>query len=274
MRIILVCLYLTMTAVNHGFAREKTRPVTDDSLQVYFERIHRMADDRQKMEINRQLVSVLQQALAEDTALNRTFGDVRNLGILVAPDSSFRIIQWNIPLNDGTHYYQSLIQKKNGIVPADIMQLSGRSGPLNQAGDGMLTHDRWYGCLYYDMITVPTDSVPYYVLLGTDMYDLFSSRKIIDVLWFDRQGDPVFGLPVFIENETPVCRMIFEYTAQATMTLRYHPDRHMIIFDHLSPPDPSLTGQYRFYGPDFSYDGLKFREGKWHFTEDVDVRNR
>ena len=269
-----MCMYLMMTVVNPGFARVETQAVTDDSLQVYFDKIYRMADDRQKMEINRQLVSVLQQALAEDTALTRTFGDVRNMGSLVAPDSSFRILQWNIPLNDGTHYYQSLIQKKTGILPADIVLLSGRSGPLNQAGNGMLTHDRWYGCLYYDMITVQTDSVPYYVLLGTDMHDLFSSRKIIDVLWFDRQGNPVFGLPVFVENETPVCRMIFEYTAQATMTIRYHPDRQMIIFDHLSPPDPSLTGQYRFYGPDFSYDGLMFREGKWYLTEDVDVRNR
>lgn len=274
MKIILGCLYLTMTAAYSGIARGETQPVTDDSLQVYFNRIQQMADDRQKMEVNRQLVSVLQQVLAEDTALTRTFGDVRNLGVLVPSDSSFRILQWNIPLNDGTHYYQTLVQKKTGILSFDILPLSGRSGPLNQTGDGMLTHDRWYGCLYFDMITVPTDSMPYYVLLGTDMYDLFSTRKIIDVLWFDRQGYPVFGLPVIVKNETPVCRMIFEYTAQAAMTLRYHPDRHMIIFDHLSPPDPSLSGQYRFYGPDFSYDGLKFREGKWYFTENVDVRNR
>jgi len=32
---------------------------------------------------------------------------------------------------------------------------------------------------------------------------------------------------------------------------------NMIIFDHLSPSKPSYTGNYQFYGPDFSYDGLE-----------------
>jgi hypothetical protein len=49
---------------------------------------------------------------------------------------------------------------------------------------------------------------------------------------------------------------------------------NMIIFDHLSPSKPSYAGNYQYYGPDFSYDGLKFEQGIWELVENVDIRNQ
>jgi hypothetical protein len=57
------------------------------------------------------------------------------------------------------------------------------------------------------------------------------------------------------------------------MSLRYDPQKKMIVFDHLSPTKPSLEGQYEFYGPDFTYDGLKFEKGVWEHYQNIEITN-
>ena len=49
-------------------------------------------------------------------------------------------------------------------------------------------------------------------------------------------------------------------------------DKDMIVFDHLSPSREDLEGQYQFYGPDFSYDGLRWKDCGWVLIEDLDLR--
>jgi len=56
------------------------------------------------------------------------------------------------------------------------------------------------------------------------------------------------------------------------MTLKYDEGKEMIIYDHLSPSEPKYEGQYEFYGPDFSYDGLKYENGIWNTYFDLDPR--
>ena len=55
--------------------------------------------------------------------------------------------------------------------------------------------------------------------------------------------------------------------------LKFDENEKQIVFDHLSPKSPQFTGQYQYYGPDFSYDALEFKKGKWVYIKDVDVRN-
>jgi len=69
------------------------------------------------------------------------------------------------------------------------------------------------------------------------------------------------------------CRILFEYSARVQMSLRWIDSKKMIVFDHLSPTKASLTGNYQYYGPDFSFDALRFENGTWELVEDVDVRN-
>ena len=70
-------------------------------------------------------------------------------------------------------------------------------------------------------------------------------------------------------------RVVFSYTSQATMSLRYEPAKRMIVYDHLSGPkvpgsgssDPALSG------PDGSYDGYRFRGGRWQWYGDLNMRS-
>ena len=58
------------------------------------------------------------------------------------------------------------------------------------------------------------------------------------------------------------------------MALNFDAKEKMIVMDHLAPEDSRFEGQYQFYGPDFSYDALKFKKGAWIFERDVFAKNR
>lgn len=48
----------------------------------------------------------------------------------------------------------------------------------------------------------------------------------------------------------------------------------MIVFDHLIPTDPSLTGQRQYYVPEGNIvHAFRFTRGRWHWVEDIDARN-
>jgi len=87
------------------------------------------------------------------------------------------------------------------------------------------------------------------------------------------------GIPHYVIDETQefekkvINYFTSEYQAGRTVLLRYDPENDMIVFDHLSPPNPELEGQFQFYGPDFTFDGLRFKDGKWEYVKNVDVRN-
>jgi hypothetical protein len=69
-------------------------------------------------------------------------------------------------------------------------------------------------------------------------------------------------------------RVVFEYSARVSMSLRYDAAKKRIVFDHLSPAKPSFEGNYEFYGPDFSYDAFAFIDNYWVLEENIDIRNR
>ena len=94
------------------------------------------------------------------------------------------------------------------------------------------------------------------------------------MVYFNEKGFPKFGDGIFLsENGKVKKRILFEYKAGVVMHLRYNEESNVIIFDHLSPSDPNLEGQFEFYGPDFSYDMFEFKEGKWNYVKEIDARN-
>jgi len=101
-----------------------------------------------------------------------------------------------------------------------------------------------------------------------------TNKKVIDVLFFDQWDNITFGAPVFLdENKKLKYRVVFEFSAQAVMLLRYEKKKKMIVFDHLSPTSPSAKGQFQYYGPDFTYDGFYFKKGIWNYRKNLDLRN-
>jgi len=228
--------------------------VLEDSLNKYFNLLVKETIDTRKIEINTKIVFLFNQVLKFEDSFYYPFYDLKNVGIIKSEDDKLRIITWNLPYNDRTHKYFGFIQYKKNKRTYDFYELKDQSDEIRNPEMAILNCSNWYGALYYEIITNKNRSTDYYTLLGADLNNLLTKKKIIDILYFDDNDKPVFGDKVFKNKIPPVSRVIFEFNGQTNMTLTFDKEKEMIIFDHLSPSKPSLKGQFEFYGPDFSYD--------------------
>ena len=245
----------------------------EDSLNHYFSMLLKEDNDANKIELNSKIVALFKKALQQESSFYYPFFDLQNVGLIRSDDYKLRIITWNLPYNDRTHKYYGFIQYKRNKKDYVFYELKDCSEEIKNPEMLILNSSNWYGALYYKIITNKSKGKDYYTLLGADLNNLLTKKKVIDILYFDKNNLPVFGDKVFKNKIPPVARVIFEFNGQTNMTLAYDDKKEMIVFDHLSPSKPSLTGQFEFYGPDFSYDGLKFERGIWNSYTDIDVRD-
>lgn len=235
-------------------------------------RIKNSFDDKEKVALSAQVESLMDSVLQQKEIFTYAFDSLKFIGSVVSEDAKVRIFTWNLPFEDGTHKYFGKIlyrYKRNSI---ELITLDDRSSQVKKPEQERLTAERWFGALYYRIIEHKSGHLTYYTLLGFDLNDFLTNKKIVEVLWFDDQEQVHFGAPIFKNQNFRQQRVIFEYSARATMGLKYDENMQMIIFDHLAPFKPTLKGQPEFYGPDFSYDGLKLERGIWNAYFDLDVR--
>jgi hypothetical protein len=228
--------------------------------------------DSMRIEVGKRVTGKLSQLLSSVTSFTGDY-HFKYIGKISSPDGKFNIYSFNIPLLDATHQFFGIIQlapqkgRCNTFVLNDISkEYSAR--PVFEK----FTPDRWYGSLYYEIIPVRCDGKVIYTLIGSCLNNsLFTNKKIIESLYFDETGNPEFGLPVFDYGLKHQCRIIFEFTIMAQMSIHYNKKMKMIVFDHLSPSSPLYTNNYKFYGPDASYDGLRFEDCLWKYLPNVFV---
>ncbi len=236
-------------------------------IQQQFEALRKASTDRKKLEIGSSIKSELETLLADPASFFHPFDSLIYIGKVYTPDSTIRIYSFNIPMMDGTHKYYAFIQKYEAGLELFTLKHSG--AVLDTAG--VYGQSDWYGALYYSVRRDSCASGVFFTVLGLDFNNHLTSRKIIDVFHFN-DGMLVFGTPVFPGKVQRHHRMIFEFSSRVSMMLRFDENLNMIVFDHLSPPREELTGQLQFYGPDFSYDGLRLEGCNWVLVEDLDLR--
>ncbi len=248
----------------------------EDSLFVLFEQFRKMETPTERKELNETILTYMQENLARPETFEFRFDSLRKrAGILHASDGLFQIFTWNIPLSAWEHEYYGIIQVYDkGTDTCIVYVLHNQTGEilnLLHAGTGA---DMWPGALYYDMRRNKHGRQVIYTLMGFNFHDRWSDKKIIEVLYFDEEMNPRFGKPVFNTPNGIQHRVVFEFSGEVAMSLRFNPDLEMIVYDHLSPIEPELAAHPRFYAPDFSYDGYKYKKGMWEYRTDLDVRNR
>jgi hypothetical protein len=258
-----------------------------DSLQALESQLFKVKTDAKRFEINNKFLALFGEVLQYQNSFSFPFDSLKGVGRLTSPDKHFRIINWNVPHDDGTHEYFGFMQvyskKDKGYKLFPLIDRSAEiQNPQNAVGD----NEKWYGMLYYKIIETKYKKRTYYTLLGWDGNDKISKKKIIDAVSFGPDGTPKFGDGIFNYDKKFPKRVIFEYAADGAMTLNYGEatknyddddlkdlDAKMIVLSHLVPLHPSLEGQYQFYVSDGSFDGFFFKEGKWEYIKDVDARN-
>jgi hypothetical protein len=271
-------LFLTLFFLcTHCFAqhsdesgRIKQLHIYEDSLISLGNKFINEDNDLERKNANYTFIKTLVSALKIPNSFLYPFDSVKSVNIINSPDNRFRIISWPIINEDGSYRFYGTIQINTG-GNLQMYPLNDYSPILKNPEDSVTDNRKWYGAEYYRIIPVYSPKL-YYVLLGWKGNTVKSTKKVIEVLSF-KDEKPVLGLPIFDGNGKTRKRVIFEYTRQASMLLRYVPDQNLIVFDHLSPPDPKLKKQHDTYGPDLSYDGYRLKNGKWEYVENLDMRN-
>lgn len=226
--------------------------------------VSELQDDR--LYACRQFIPALVRTLKVTNSFQYSFPRLENISITYAPDSSFRIFTWQLKVDDGDYRYYGALQWNQPSIK--LIPLLDRSGTINSLTPG-LTADNWYGVVYYAIKSFKSNKSDAYLLFGYDSYSPDESRKIIDVLYFDK-GKPYFGKPVFVFDKGPAkSRIIYQYKKDAAIRVNYDEDEKMIICDHLIENSAALDGQTKVMVPDGSYEGFKLNKDKWVYVENV-----
>jgi len=243
------------------------------NLATLFQRMADYQDDREKGILADTISLRMGELLQLPGSFEYPFDRLNRMGKITSPGRNIRIYTWNVPWTDGTTTCFGYLQYKPENKKINLVKLTDRSADMPEPGESILSPDNWYGMLVYDIVEMKHDNMIYYTLLGYDNQDLFRSCKMTDVLYFNEHSEPVFGKPIFHYQKKYACRILFRYSAKVQMSLKWNEKLKMIVFDHLVPANSSYTGQYHYYGPDLSFDALRFENGIWEWVENVDVRN-
>ena len=245
----------------------------EESIQLLFNEIHETMDDSLAIRLHRNIEDILAETLVISEAYTHKFDSLGMIGTIYSPRKDFRILSWNHSSRDGTFRYFALIviPGKNG-EPNKVIRLTETTDSIVRPDQQTLGANQWLGCLYYRITPKKRgkDGTEYYTLLGFDMNNMKTKKKIIEILSFDENGTPHFGAPIIEFNKWTKHRVIFEFSAQQNMYLEYNKFKRRIEMDHLAPPMPYLVGEYQYYEPDQFRDALKFKRGQWKHIKDIE----
>lgn len=268
----MVSLFFSLNAFGQLTKENEARIKTyGDSLRVLSDIVMEADSDLYRAKACYGMIPKLVQALKVPGSFYYHFDSLQRISILYPDDSSFRIFNWFLPRGDGSYRYFGAIQKKSEKLA--LIPLFDRSDSIDFPVDTVLNNNTWFGALYYRIYETKIKGKPYYTLFGWDGNDLMSTKKLIDVLYFDDAGNPKFGAPIFSfgdeQKSKHVKRFILEFTKEASITLNYDDDRKMIVFDHLTSSNEKTADLPFTYVPDGSYDGFKWDKDHWAFVDNV-----
>ena len=234
-------------------------------------------NDVTRLDANKDFLQLLRNALAEEKSFKAEFDTIPQIADLKSKDKYFRLINWNVPMDDGTHRYYCLVQNYDRKQKAYVVRELKRGYRGIEGEERKVFSDRdWYGGLYYQIVTAKmkrNSRKRTYMVLGWDGHNEFSSIKFVDVMVITpkgiRFGDDVFNWP----GRKNVRRILLEYKSDAAVSLKYDDKSKKIIFNKLVPMEPELEGLHEFYIPLLEFDALKWKRGKWHYNDGVEARD-
>ena len=227
--------------------------------------------DELKHDVNKNFKNLLNELINKKESFNYNFDSLKTISVLKA--KNLKIYNWAIPFTDGTFQYFAFIQIKNDKGEYSVVELTDKSETIRTPENKILTSKSWYGVLYYKIITTKKLGKNYYTLLGWDGNNKLTNKKIIDVINVSSNGTIKFGAPIFKTKKKTKKRVIFEYSENVVMSLKFHHNAEKIVFDHLVPASSKLKDIYEYYGPELNVvDAFIIDKGKWILEEDTDIK--
>jgi hypothetical protein len=258
-----------------------------DSLSKLSSLIWKQKTDSGSLNANEVFYRKFQSVLKSGSSFDIPLDSIRGITRVASDDGKMRVFTWNVPLSVGTNKYFGFIQfMQDSLI---LVSLRSVENELPDFEHRQLNPQMWYGAIYYKLIEVKIGSVKAYTLLGWDGYTQNSNRKLIDIMYVDKSGKVVFGMPVFKTGQGIKYRIVKEYGEKATLLLRYDyqsilvkkgkkvkkENAWLIVMDRLIPMDPSMKGMPQYYVASGEiYDGFIFSNDFWVLVEDIEVTNQ
>ena len=259
----LILFIFLFVAVNISLAQK------DEVTGLYeeFDSVFLQASDNEKLNANSEFKKRFIDYLRSQPkiAMNHGFDGLRMFKGM-APDGSFRIFNWNIPLQNKNHYECLFIRSVDGII--NIIECKKNIAEISQLITKNADHTRWPAALYFDIIPINKKKKNQFVLLGWDGNDELTNRKVIEVITVGKKSIK-FGAPIFRDYMKRARRIVFEYSDEVTMSLSHDKKFKRLVFDHLAPSSQNLVGKFEFYGPDMTFDCFVIKKGLLYYRENI-----
>jgi hypothetical protein len=262
---------IVILILGHKFLSAQQTDV--QKLTLLFEDLNKNGNDSIKNLINQKISDELKNNIESyDIADINELKKIKGLFALISSDGKIKVLSWGYSLSDHSNKFSGVVnyylKESDRYYTEELIQTDKNPENFLQT---RYKSNKWYGAVYYNIITQKYKGKMYYLLLGYDGNDDFTNKKLIDALEINEDDFLTFGSPVFDVENSKQMRMVFEYAERLSMILKYDKKLKMIFWDHLSPSKPELKGYYQYYGPDLTYDALVFDKGLWKYTPDVIV---
>jgi hypothetical protein len=248
----------------------------EDTLKVMAHHIMNAETEAEKRIANTAFITNLTEVLQYEKSFKFPFDSLVTVARISSTDNTFRIFNWLLKKDNGNYEYFGIVHFHNKRRKRyEIITLVDNSANIRNAEQEDLDAKNWYGGLYYQIAYIKKAGRKYYTLLAWDGNDGYSTKKIMDVMYFSGKNKIKFGLPIFKQNKKESKkRVILEYDSKTSISVKYHSKEQRIVFNHLVPPRKDLTGLEEYYIPEGTFNAYQYKKGKWWLEQDVDIRNQ
>ncbi len=246
--------------------------IMEDSLLVTADSMYEAFIPDTRIGYSERFVRQLVRALKINNSWLYPFDKIRDkINIINSDDNAFRIFNWEITPSNVSKRYYGAIQ-----LPGEKLKLIGLNDYAEQTGkgaeDSVLTGGKWFGALYYRIMSHDFQGHKVYTMFGYNAASSLSNRKLLDAMVIE-DGKVIFGIPIFGVASTNfprhrVNRFILEYKKEVQVSMNWNEEKNVIIFDKLVSQVNDPHRKYTFV-PSGQYDGLRWDNETWNYVRDL-----
>ena len=183
----------------------------EDTINAYSDSLFYSNIEANRIYASHAIAKNLTKALKRDNSFQYGFPNLKAISIVQPIDNKFRIFTYQLINDNNTYKYLGAVQMNSKNL--QLIPLIDRSGMMDDdVTTTVTTANEWYGAIYYGIHKVKAGNREYYNVFGYDGNNALSTKKVIDVLWFDDNGTIQFGAPIFnIGKEENQSRYFIEY---------------------------------------------------------------
>lgn len=256
----------------------KKLKMKEDSLRLYAQYLITDSLTADRMVSDSLFTRTLVRALQIRNSFYFPFDSVMGISHLYSPDSTFRIFTWNMQYDDTYCRQKGAIQMRTADGSLKLLPLRDVSEFTDKPQDSARNRSNWIGAIYYNIIQTQYNGRNYYTLFGIDFNTALSTKKWVDVLYFNEKKEPVFGGGgIFSYAKDSVRkksqdRFTLEFKKNARVLVNYIPDLDIILVDHLISETDEPENPWTFI-PDGDNEAFKWENGKWvHIDKAFDYK--